>query len=70
MAESRDLVTETAEEDTSASLLYRAELVYNRGIYMLIVRDLVQGTLQTTTVPGRTVAKIPVYLSKLDLQQH
>ncbi|MFI2203100.1 hypothetical protein ACH47Z_20410 [Streptomyces sp. NPDC020192] len=70
MAEGRDLVMETAEEGTSASLLYRVELVYDRGVYMLIVRDLVQGTLQTTTVPGRTVAKIPMYLSKLDLRQH
>lgn len=70
MAEGRDLVIEAGEEGATANLLYRADLVHDRGIFTLIVRDLVHGTLQTTTVPGRTVAKIPLYLSKLDLQQH
>ncbi|MFI6984115.1 hypothetical protein ACIBSV_36700 [Embleya sp. NPDC050154] len=53
---------------TSAEVLYAVELVHDRGTYTVLVRDLAQGTLQTTTIPGRTVARIPVYLSKLGLE--
>ncbi|MEV6974406.1 hypothetical protein [Kitasatospora sp. NPDC093806] len=49
-------------------VLYTAELVNDSGTYKLIVRDLVHGSLQSVTVPRRTVGKIPAYLSMVGLQ--
>lgn len=58
----------TEESDSAANVLYRAELVLDDGSYTLLVRDLVRGTLQKTSVPRRTVEKLPAYLSMLNLQ--
>ncbi|WP_162793644.1 hypothetical protein [Streptomyces paludis] len=58
----------TAADDASKDVLYTAELVNDRGTYTLIVRDLVNGTLQSVTVPGKTVGKIPTYLSMIGLR--
>ncbi len=58
------------EESASADVLYAAELVHDRGAYVVIVRDLTRGTRQTTKISKRMVGKIPVFLSKLDLQQY
>lgn len=69
-AEGCHLATGTSgEESTLVDVLYTAELVHDRGIYTLIIRDLILGTQQTTEVPRNTVDKIPKYLSMLDLQQ-
>lgn len=53
----------------TAEVLYSAEVVHDGGAYTLVVRDLVRGTLQTTTLPQRTVKKIPMYLCMLDLER-
>ncbi|MFE2285361.1 hypothetical protein ACFXDJ_14445 [Streptomyces sp. NPDC059443] len=58
----------TAADEASMDVLYTAELVNDCGTYKLIVRDLAHGTLQSVTVPRRTVGKIPMYLSMVGLQ--
>ncbi|MGW7099593.1 hypothetical protein [Streptomyces sp. NPDC054883] len=56
-------------QPSSADVLYAAELVHRHGAYTLIVRDLVRGVQKTTTVPRKTVGKIPMYLSMLNLDE-
>lgn len=71
MPEDCDLVAKAGQkDDTSADVLYTAEIVYDSGTYTLVVRDMVRGTLQTTTVPRRIVSKMPTYLSMLNLRQY
>lgn len=51
-------------------LLYTAELVLaENGTYALTVRDHTNGAQQTTCVSPKAVRLLPVYLSKLGLQE-
>lgn len=50
--------------------LYSAELVVGAVGYQLVIRDHVRGTLESTQVSRKVVAKLPVYLAKLDLSPH